>query len=281
MKVPANQKALSLAACIAGQYGKLPQVAAVALAGSQTNLVADPGSDIDLYVYWETPIPMESRRSIANTDSTAVELDNQFWETGDEWFDAPTGIHVDVMFRHTGWIEAQLARLLDHHQASVGYSTCFWHNVRSSHVLYDCDGWFAGLQDWADQPFPEPLRRNIVAKNYPILRDTASSYLYQIKSAAVRGDKISIHHRIAALLASYFDILFAVNRLPHPGEKRLLQIANSKCTILPPGMEHQVLDLLAASGNPEAVVAKADALISGLADLLREQGLVGREGERL
>jgi hypothetical protein len=38
-----------------------------------------------------------------------------------------------------------------------------------------------------------------------------SCYLEQIKAAIVRQDPVSLNHRIAAWLSSYFDILFATN----------------------------------------------------------------------
>ncbi len=37
-----------------------------------------------------------------------------------------------------------------------------------------------------------------------------------------QGDLISLNHRVAVWIASYTDILFAMNRSYHPGEKRLL-----------------------------------------------------------
>jgi hypothetical protein len=43
-----------------------------------------------------------------------------------------------------------------------------------------------------------------------------------MKAAIARGDLISLNHRVAVWIASYTDILFAVNRRYHPGEKRLL-----------------------------------------------------------
>ena len=45
-----TQSPLLLANAIAGRYGRLPQVEAVALAGSQASGTADPGSDVDLLV---------------------------------------------------------------------------------------------------------------------------------------------------------------------------------------------------------------------------------------
>ncbi|NUM48442.1 MAG: DUF4037 domain-containing protein [Anaerolineales bacterium] len=260
-----------LAAHIANRYATLPQVEAVALAGSQTSGVADPGSDIDLYVYLTADLPVSERIRIASTESRAPEVDNQFWESGDEWVDAPSGIHVDVMFRSTGWIEDQLDRVLNRHLASVGYSTCFWDNVLVSRALFDRGGWFAGVQESARRPYPDELRRAIVAKNHPILRGTHSSYLYQLRRAVARGDQVSVNHRIAALLASVFDILFAVNRLPHPGEKRLLALVESRCAKVPAGFSVQVNALVRGEGE---VVEGVNALLDRLDGLLVDEGLV-------
>ncbi|PPS45699.1 hypothetical protein [Chroococcidiopsis sp. TS-821] len=77
------------------------------------------------------------------------------------------------------------------------------------------------------------LRRAIVAKNSPILRQHISAYMHQIESAISPSDFVSINHRIAALVASYFDIIFAVNYQPHPKEKRLVQFGKSLCKKLP------------------------------------------------
>ena len=168
----------------------------------------------------------------------------------------------------------ELDRVLQQHEASVGYSTCLWHNVLASQVLYDRNGWFHGLQQAAKQPYPEGLRSAIIAKNYPILNRNMSSYLHQLERAVARGDLISVNHRVAALLASYFDILFAVNRLPHPGEKRLAEIASAQCAKLPEGMSQQVQELIhAVSEEGQGVITKASALISSLDHLLEAEGL--------
>jgi hypothetical protein len=59
-----------------------------------------------------------------------------------------------------------------------------------------------------------------------------SCYLEQIKAAIVRQDPVSLNHRIAAWLSSYFDILFATNGQFHPGEKRLLTYAGELDNLL-------------------------------------------------
>lgn len=262
-----------LAASIARRYSKEPQVEAVALGGSAASGVADTGSDIDLYVYLAASLPIDVRKSIAEGSADRVEVGNEFWEPGDEWFDRGSGIHVDVMFRDVGWIQDQMARVLRRCQASVGYTTCLWYNVVSSEALFDRKGWYAELQAEARQPYPELLRSAIVAKNHPILRQSASSYCYQLGRAMARGDWVSVNHRVAALLASYFDILFAVNRLPHPGEKRLLHIAATRCRRVPVAMVEQVATLL-ATAHSQGVLAAAEALVDGLDCLLREESLL-------
>ncbi len=270
-------KYMAVAQQVAGRFSSLPQVEAVALAGSRVSDFTDAESDVDLYVYGTEDISLETRAQIAS-GSPRVEIGNTTWEPGDEWIDGATGISVDVMYRHVSWIEEQLDRVLMHHQASVGYSTCFWYNMVHSRALFDRSGWFAQLQQRANQKYPPELQRAVIAKNYPLLRSKQSSYLHQIELAVKRDDGVSVNHRVAALLASYFDVLFAVNELPHPGEKRLIQHANTHCSKLPRDMEQQVIELLESVGQAgENTVAKVNALMNALDDVLLRVDLIPKD----
>ena len=231
-------------------------------------------------MYVSDDIPLDLRASIAD-GSPRAEIGNATWEPGDEWIDVEIGTAVDVMYRRLGWIEEQIDRVLVQHQASVGYSTCFWYNVLNSRALFDRSEWFAGLQRRATMSYPPELRRAIIRKNYPLLRRNQSSYLHQIELAVMRNDLFSVNHRVAALLASYFDVLFAVNEFPHPGEKRIVQYASAKCSKLPAEMERQVTELVASVGRGDGgTVDKVNALVDGLDELLARENLVSRAIER-
>jgi len=260
---------MAVAERVARRFASLPKVEVVTLAGSLTSEFPDRDSDVDLYVYVTDDIPLGVREEIA-AGSPHAELGNATWETGDEWIDAEAGTRVDVMYRHVRWIEEQLDRVLVQYQASVGYSTCFWYNVLHSQALFDREGWFAALQRRAQQPYPVELKRAIIAKNYPLLRHNQSSYFHQIELAMKRNDPVSVNHRVAALLASYFDVLFAVNEQPHPGEKRLLQHAarRQRC---PNEMEAQVRAVI--EGDRAEVVARVGELLDGLDEVLRRENL--------
>lgn len=263
-----------LAREIAARLGAIDGVVAVALGGSVASGAADAGSDIDLYVYAPEDVPLDARRALANGRGMRVELDNRFWEPGDEWTDRATGIHVDIMYRSPAWIEDALARVLERHEASIGYSTCLWHSVRTSIALHDPSGWYATLAERAATPYPDALVRAILAKNLPLLRGSASAFEAQLLRAAGRGDAVAANHRAAALLASSFDVLFALNRLAHPGEKRQLEHALAACARCPDDLDGRTRALLAALGAfamavPGATSALHDA-VSGLVDAVLE-----------
>jgi hypothetical protein len=260
---------------IARRLGAMDGVIAVALGGSVATGLADARSDVDLYVYSPTPPPLPLRAELARDYDPAPELDNQAFGPGDEWTDVATGLAVDLIYWSPVWIEEQLSRVLGAHLPSVGYSTCFWRTVLHSAPLVDPTGWFAALQATARRPYPEALRRAIVANNRPLLRDARSSLLHQIERAVARGDAVSVHHRTAALLASVFDILFALNRVPHPGEKRLLAIVQQECVLLPPDLTRLVGDLIAATPPPwenGRLMSAAHALIDNLEEVLAANG---------
>ncbi len=104
-----------------GRFQAFPQVAAIALGGSLAGPKHDAGSDIDLYVFVRDLIPLTDRQAIvAELGASRADLNLQLWDLGDEWFDAATGIEVDVLYWWQDWIAAQLDRVLVEHQASVG-----------------------------------------------------------------------------------------------------------------------------------------------------------------
>jgi hypothetical protein len=255
---------------ISDEFSRFPEVSAVALGGSLGSGYGSHDSDIDIYVYLtngQTLLPIQRRQLIENRRAGRSEVNNQFWETGDEWQE-PSGLFVDVMYRSKIWMEEQLDRVLVQHMASTGYTTCFWYNVLHSKLLYDSEGWFAAVQEQVKVPYPEPLRKAIIEKNYPLLRDTISSYKNQIHKAFTRNDIVSINHRIAGFLASYFDILFAINRLPHPGEKRLVELVKRDCPIIPVNIEEVNIIIQSCAVLNGSIEKHVDSLVDGLDDIL-------------
>ena len=60
---------------LAQQFAAFPQVATVALGGSQSSGSADFGSDIDLYVYTEEEIPPEEQAALIERSGGATRSD--------------------------------------------------------------------------------------------------------------------------------------------------------------------------------------------------------------
>jgi catechol 2,3-dioxygenase-like lactoylglutathione lyase family enzyme/predicted nucleotidyltransferase len=248
-------------------FGELPQVVAVVLAGSRSAATSDPESDFDLYVYTLRDVPVAFRRALLGD---SAEIDNRFWEPGDEWTESSTGTQIDIMYRSPEWTEGQLDRALVRQEAALGYTTCFWYNVIHSKALFDPRGWYGQLQQRAHVPYAEGLRRAVVMKNWPVLRRNHSSYRRQIELALNRGDAVSVQHRVTALLASFFDVWFAVERQPHPGEKRLLS------HLAEPWVSH-VRALLDA--QPKTLLTHIDSLLDPLDARLVEEGLLAPAGQ--
>ncbi len=270
-----QQLAYKRASELAAHFAALPQVVAVALGGSQSNGSADVESDIDLYVYIEAELPRTAQAAVIEQSGGATrdDLNLPYWGGTNLWIDAATGITVDCMYFGTAWMEEEVARVLETHQPSLGYSTSFCRTVQQSRSLLDPHGWFQALQARSMQPYPEPLRRNIMMHNHPVLRTIMSSYLHQIERAVGRSDIVSINHRVAALLASYFDIVFALNGVLHPGEKRLLAFAHHECPLLPMEMAADVAAVLGAAGTAgDILVVHLTRLLDHLDDLLRKSG---------
>ena len=229
---------------IVEEFKKNENIEAIVFSGSSSYEYDDEFSDYDVYIYSKDGVNVEFRKEIAEKFSDVYEVNNQFFENGDEWQLRDSDKVVDIMYRRCCDIEASVDWTWHKFGACVGYSTCFIFNIKNSKILYDKNNWFKLLQDSVSGDYPEELAKNIINKNLPLLKfKKFSSFLAQVEKAQKRNDKISENHRISAFLASYFDVLFAKNKLLHCGEKRLLNYALKNCKILPKNFENDIKDL--------------------------------------
>lgn len=269
-----------LATRLAELFSELAPVEAVALGGSRATDQGDAASDLDVYVFFTEELSIGLRQVVIERagGATSANLNLTHWGPTDPYFDRTSGVEVDLLYFETRWMEQQLERSLVAQEASIGYSTCFWHTLRRSRVLFDRHGWLAAQKERALADFPEPLRRNIIHLNHSVLRNVIPSYASQIDKALLRRDLVSVQHRLAALLASYFDVIFALNRELHPGEKRLLSLVVKRCPKLPRNMSADVEAVLRSVNNGPSLTANLTQLLDRLDELLAAEGFDPSDG---
>lgn len=197
-----------------------------------------------------------------------MEIGNSFWELEDDCT-LKDGTDIDILYRNMGDFSQTVRSVVEEHIAYNGYTTCMWHNLLHSRILYDKNGELESLQNKYRIPYPNELRNNIICKNLRLLTGNLPSYDTQIKKALARKDMVSVNHRTAAFLESYFDIIFAMNNLTHPGEKRMVQYAKEQAKILPNDFEENLEKLFQSMFvDSEKTVQILGAMVTELKKLL-------------
>ena len=214
------------------EFTQRAEVECIALGGSHTLSMNDKWSDFDLYVYLNQPLSIQRRKQITDKYCQSMELNQTFWETEDDGV-LKSGIEVEIIYRNLDDMEQDLDALINQHRVSLGYSTCFWANLLNCQIMFERDNKLSQLKQTFGLPYPDALANAIIEKNLPLLCDAFPNYPKQIKKALLRHDSFSVLHRTNEYLASYFDVLFALNKIPHPGEKRLIDFAEEHCEFLP------------------------------------------------
>ena len=239
------------------ELSRLPQVEAIALGGSRATGRCDETSDYDVYVYLTDSVAESQRREILETYCSYLEIGNTFWELEDD-VTLKNDIDMDIIYRNLEDFAKGIASVVDACNAWNGYTTCMWHNLLTSRILYDRQGRLQALQEKYRIPYPRKLKENIISKNVKLLSGMLPSYDTQIAKAEKRKDLVSVNHRVAEFLASYFDILFALNEMPHPGEKRMQSICARECKILPKDFEENFDRLFAGMFREDISPVLAD-----------------------
>lgn len=246
------------------ELSALDQVEALALGGSRAGDRFDASSDYDVYLYCTTPVPVEVRRDILSRYCGRMELGNHFWEQEDNCT-LNSGVDIDILYRSLDAFTAEVARVVEEFQPRNGYTTCMWHNLLTCKIIYDRDGRLTKAKERFSVPYPPRLRENILENSWRLLHSAMPAYEGQIKKALKRGDLVSVNHRTAAFLEAYFDFLFALNGVTHPGEKRLVQLCRERCTILPARFEENLERLFQDMfRDPEQTVRDLDVILQEL-----------------
>ena len=230
------------------EYMNLEQVSSVAIGGSSVADTSDNISDIDVYIFVKSDIPIDIRENIIKKYSSKYEVGGEYFGSGDEFFADKHGQQLDVMYWNTDWFDSVVDNVWIKCFPSNGYSTAFLYTLSNFKIIYDKDNWLQNLKNSIKTEYPKRLQQNIIKRNLMLMKDKPfASYYEQIVKALKRNDIVSVNHRVAAFLASYFDVIFAMNNLLHPGEKRLVQYAKKYCKILPKNFEENINHLL----NPQ------------------------------
>lgn len=249
-------------------FSSLPQIEAIALGGSRAGSHFDETSDYDVYLYCTGPVDESVRRNILTKYCSYMEIGNQFWETEDNCT-LKNGTDIDILYRDLDSFCQGLHYVVEACHPYNAYTTCMWHNLLTCKIVFDRNGRLAAAKQRFDVPYPEALRTAILQRGWSLLREKLPAYELQIRKAVKRGDMISVNHRTAAFLETYFDVLFALNRQTHPGEKRLMQLCRERCALLPGHFEENLNSLFHDLFTcPDAIPDDLDRILTELARIL-------------
>lgn len=212
--------------------------------GAVSAETSDDNSDIDVYIFTKTDILIETRENIIKPISSKFEIGGEYFGSGDEFIFDNLGKQLDLMYWTIEWIESVVNKTwIECHPQNV-YTTCFLYTLKNFNIIYDKNNRLENLQRKINTPYPLKLKGNIINRNLMLMKDKPfASYYEQIEKALLWNDVTSVNHRISAFVASYFDIIFALNEQLHSGEKRLIQYAKNNCKKLPKDFEKNLLNL--------------------------------------
>ncbi len=255
---------------IFNEFARFAQVESMAIGGSRALKKNDAYSDYDVYVYCKEQIPVEDRKAVLEKHCSYMELGNCYREYADSCI-MEDGVELNIIYRNTDEFLAAIVEVVEDHKALGGCTTCMWHSLLTGRIAYDKGGRLAQAKQKFMVRYPQPLKQNIISHNMQLIKYGMNTYLGQITKAMKRGDLVSINQEVHKFLASYFDVIFAMNEKLHPGEKRLLDICVKECRVLPDNFERNIRALLLNMCKDKTAVSFVNTMIMELEKVLGQE----------
>lgn len=229
---------------IFNEYARFSQVCAMAVGGSRAVKRNDRYSDVDVYVYCLEPLSLEARRPVLEKYCDSMALDNRFRGCEDVCILAEDGTELNIIYRDLHVFLEEIARVVERFEPLDRCTTTLWHSLLTGRIAYDKGRHLATAREKYDVPYPQELKNNIISYHMNLIKYGMPSIIAQTQKAMRRKDLTDISRCVNRFLDSYFDVLFALNEMPHPGEKRMVQICVEECKILPANFELNIRLLL-------------------------------------
>lgn len=255
---------------IAEAVARIPNVVAISLGGSIGSGFADADSDLDFHVFWQEPLSPPTEReahlaTIADTGSLQVRPGTASWDLED-WFSVENHL-VELIYVAWRDVEADVAAAYDHGLTDAEFTTARLHNYAHGQALYDPNGVLRAPHDRLRNAYPEPTRELLLRRE----PERLALFLKQLRVAQGRRDLLFAQHRRYSVQTVYFNLLFALNRRYHPGEKRLLMHAE-RCPILPANHTERWEYLALLPADDAALEFALTELVEELLALVRRHG---------
>lgn len=203
---------------------ELEEVVAITLGGSRGRNNHDEMSDYDFYIYLSNELPLDKRKAVIEKYTSYMEYGNHFWELEDDGV-LNNGIEIEFIYRNLSEFTTAIEQTTNNLIVNHGYSTSFLENLINSVIIFDKTGELTALVEKHSSKMSDELQKAILDYNTPLLLDKIPALYKQVKKAVERQDLNSINHRLTEYFAIFYDVLFAINKTLHPGEKRMLKFA--------------------------------------------------------
>jgi predicted nucleotidyltransferase len=242
----------------------LPGVAALALGGSTAAGLADEDSDLDVYVYYHQPLAAAADRAarlglLADAGTLEVEIPT----FGLEDHLRMQGKLIELVYLDLDRLSADAQQAYGQGLSSEGYTTALLYILARSPVLHDATGEVAALRGQLQAGYPEPTRVRLLREYPELLR----YYLELLRVSQARDDLLYVQHLRYSLQMIFFNLLFALNRLYHPGGKRLLSHAQ-RCAIQPANLAERWNGVARLPADDSALADRLEELIDDLCWLI-------------
>jgi hypothetical protein len=265
----------------AGEYG-------IAVGGSRVKGIGDDQSDVDIYLFMAETFPADQRRAWTEAAlGPAAQVVS--WDRAAPFVEGGTdfsygGHKVETWLRGVRAVEATLAAC----QAGQIRRDCIAWTVMGFYnyvVLSDIHGMqvvedpYGILARWKAQiaTYPRPLREAIVGRYLHEAQFWPENFHYL--SAVERADIIYTAGIVQQVLYALIQVLFALNEVYFPGEKKLA-VTLEKLKVKPPAFARRVQELMypGQSPNVEHLRAQRTALSALVSEVVRLAGAVAIAG---